>query len=443
MIWLVSAVLAMTPAEQRADVEMVRELIRVHPATDDPTVTETLDEALLGIAGATDMAPHLFYGRLKRVLASLNDGHFDAVMDGPPLDDFLGEARFLPYDVLVYEDDLYLDRRLHEPARVVSIDGMTGTEIIREMRLRVSSDSVTPSSGDHVIDRHFSDLYAYIWGFSDVYDVVLEPGPARPVRVPGVSYDDVPFIGASGPNTVRMEDDVLWITMNELMPGASWRPFWRGMKAGLKRADAVVLDLRDCGGGFAPTADAFLELFVDAPQSYRTQLRIGAHFGTTQPTDSMFRVMYAPDASGTWRPRPHLADTIEMTHVKPWRRAWTDRMVVVTGPGTFSKCSNVASALAELGEEVVVIGAETRGGARRLTAGHFEQRSLPNSGILLRTGLVESTMPESFGDLGRGVLPDRPVVDRPDTEEDEVETCARLLAMGADVLTACPLEAKD
>ncbi len=430
MLWWTAIALAMTPAEQNADVEMVRDLVRQHPECDDPAIAQRMEEALAAIVTDDDQSPHQFHGRLLGALALLQDGHTDAVMDGPQVDAFFGEERFLPYDVVVFEDDLFLDPRFHEPARVVSIDGRTGRQIVAELRRHVTGDSSMPATRDGNIDRYFARNYAHVWGLADGYDVVLAPGPAEAVRVPGVSYADVPYVGDPGPNAVHLDDGLLSITLNEPMPGNGWRGFWRSLKAGLKTADAVVLDLRDCGGGFGPTEAEIVELFADAPVSYRVHRRIGTTFATGQPEASPYRIIYGPDESGVWATQPRMVEGIETVQIEPWRHAWTDRLVVVTGPETFSACSNVAAALTAHGGDVVVVGAETRGGARRLTAGQFEQRVLPNSGVLMQIPIVQFTAPAAFGEIGRGVVPDRPVSDRPDTKEDEVAACARRLAVG-------------
>ena len=173
------------------------------------------------------------------------------------MDAFLGLDGFLPYDMMVFEDQLYLDPRFHEPARVVSIDGHSGSEIVTALRQTVVSDSVTPSTTDGALDRTFSNLYAKHYGLSDSYEVVLDRGEPVRTSVAGGSYDDVPYIGDPLPNATSLEGGVLTVTLNEIMPGKEWRAFTRAIRRGLREAQGVVLDLRDCGGGFAPTPEGY------------------------------------------------------------------------------------------------------------------------------------------------------------------------------------------
>lgn len=430
-LWLASA-LAMTPAEQATDINAVRELVRAHPAYDNVETAQQLDDALAAVPMDTDSAPHRFYGRLRAALALLDDGHTDAIMDGPVLDAFLSDDRFLPYDAMVHQGALYLNPRFHEPARVVSIDGHSGPDIVAELRRHAVADGPRQELRDADIDRYFANRYAQVYGFSETYNVVLDPSSPEGTAVAGVGHELVPYIGDPGPNAVKSEDGVLWITLNEQSQGREWRPFWRQLRKGVRTANGVVLDMRDCGGGFGPTNAEIMGLFASEPASWRTQRRLGATFGEAQPETSTYRSVYAPDASGAWAPKPHLADALEVENVKSWRHAWTGSLVVIVGNYTFSACSDLASALVATREDVVVVGQETSGGARRIHAAQFETRTLEASGIIVQVPLVELTSPDSFGDLGRGVIPTHPQLDHPDTEQDEVTQCARRLAAGQD-----------
>ncbi len=143
----------------------------------------------------------------------------------------------------------------------------------------------------------------------------------------------------------------------------------------------------------------------------------------------MYRVAYEPDETGVWRLKPRMTH-LDIVEVEPPRRAWEGPLVMLVGPATFSACSSLASWLPPHREGLILLGSETSGGSRRLFGGQFQDIVLPHSGILVRVPLVELTVPESFGELGRGVVPDRALEDRPDTKEDEVMACARALALG-------------
>jgi hypothetical protein len=432
MWWMITGLaLAMTPAEQASDLAEVRALLGLHPSLDAYVSEEALDRAFAAAVSGEDVEVHRFYARLMSLLALLGDGHTDAVMDGPALDAFLGDRRFLPYDAVVFEDGLYLDPRFHAPARIVSIDGRAGEEIVATLRQRLVADGPVPSARDGDIDLFFANLYAQTWGFSDAYEVVLDPGAPEVLSVSGVAHPEVPYVGEPGPNRVSLTDGLLWITLNEPEPSPTWRGFWKALRRGLREADAVVLDLRTCGGGFGLTMDELLDLFALEERSYRVERVVSATLIAQQP-DGPYAIVYAPDETGTYRTRPALVDTMEGVEVSPWRHAWTDRLVLVTGPQTFSACSDLAAALVAIRDdaETVVVGSETRGGARRLNAAQFEQRVLPASGIFVQVPLVQMTAPASFGELGRGVVPDLEMEDRPDTVEDEVADCARRLSRG-------------
>ena len=306
-IWFASA-LALTPAEQAADVDVMRALVRAHPAQDDVNTAQQFDEALAAVALDTELEPHLFYGRLLAALSQLDDGHTDAIMDGPPLDAFLDDDRFLPYDAAVFDGALYLDPRFHDPARVVSIDGHSGPEIVAELRRHSVADGPRLDVRDADIERTFANLYAQVYGFSETYHVVLDPGPPEGKAIPGVDHAKVPYIGDPAPNTVTLDEGLLWVTLNEQGQGRDWRPFWSALRKGLREADGVVIDMRDCGGGFSPTNADILGLFASEPASWRIHRRLGTGFAESQPEHSMYRIVYTPNASGAWGPKPHLAD---------------------------------------------------------------------------------------------------------------------------------------
>jgi hypothetical protein len=428
MVFCVAAALALTPEEQRSDIEIVRELVRFHPDHDDPEIAARIDDAVAAVPLEVDVPPHRFYGRLMTALAVLHDGHTDAIMDGQHLRDFFDEPRFLPYDAVVFEDELYLDPRFHAPARITSINGQTGAAIVAALRSAQVSDSLTPSTRDHEIDQYFANRYAEQWGFSDTYTVVLDD--RDPIEVGGVLHSEVPYVGDPAPNHLVLEEDgLLYVTLNEV-DGEGWRPFFKSLRRSLRSASSVVLDVRTCGGGFGPTEMDIVGLFASEAAAFRIERRVSAHYAESQPEDSGTHIIYEPDPTGAWRVREHLKDGMELTHLKPARRAFDGAVEVVIGPQTFSSCSNLATEFRNLREGTVLVGSETSGGARRLNAGQFEGRELPASGIYVQVPLVQMTSPESFGEIGRGVLPDVAIVDRPDTVEDEVEACARALSSG-------------
>ena len=420
--------LALSPAEQVSDIAQVQELIRYHPDYEDPVVAAKIDIALTDVPIDDDIDVPLFYARLMKALVVFQDGHTDAIIDGIHLSKFLSDSRFLPFDAMVFEDSLYLDPRFHEPARVVSIDGRSGEEIVAELRTSVVSDSAKPSTRDYDIDRFFSNRYAQHWGFEVSYEVVLDPPVMGGERIQGVTHEKVPYIGDAVPNDVTLDEQgLLWVTLSEI-DGPEWVSFWRALRRGIRKADSVVLDLRGCGGGFEPTEKELLSLFLTEPASLQTSRRISSFYGQSQPDESPYRIVYAPDDTGAWVPRPHLRASTQQNIVKPWRHAWQGALVVIIGSGTFSSCSNFASELSTLRDDVLLIGSETSGGSRRINAGQFEGKLLSASGIYVQVPLVQLTKPEHFGLLGQGVQPDISVVDRPDTRENEVEVCTRSIA---------------
>ena len=259
--------------------------------------------------------------------------------------------------------------------------------------------------------------------------MVLDRGEPVSASVAGGSYDDAPYIGDASPNATSLEGGVLTVTLNEIMPGRQWRAFTRAIRRGMREAQGVVLDLRDCGGGFSPTSEELLDRFATRSGSFSNMRRIGRQFAERQEEGSMFRTTFTPDEAGSWTVAPHLRG-IDVVEVEPPRRPWAGPLVMLVGPGTFSACSNLASWLRPHREGLIVLGSETSGGARRLNAGHFEGVLLSHSGIYVRVPLVQFTAPETFGELGRGVVPDRVLQDRPDTKADEVMACARALALG-------------
>ena len=434
-IALITAALALSPRQQQEDIEQVRTLLRSHPDADDPSAVARWSDALDAVPTTGDLEPHRFIGRLLSALAVVRDGHTDSILHDEAVDAFLGLDGFLPYDMMVFEDQLYLDPRFHEPARVVSIDGHSGSEIVTALRQTVVSDSVTPSTTDGALDRTFSNLYAKHYGLSDSYEVVLDRGEPVRTSVAGGSYDDVPYIGDPLPNATSLEGGVLTVTLNEIMPGKEWRAFTRAIRRGLREAQGVVLDLRDCGGGFAPTGHELLNRFATRSGSFSNSRRIGRQFAEGQEEGSMYRIVYTPDETGSWTVKPHLRD-VDVLEVEPPRRPWEGPLVMLVGPGTFSACSDLASELRPHREGLLVLGSETSGGARRLNAGKFDGVLLSHSGIYVQVPLVQFTRSEAFGELGRGVVPDRTLADRPDTNGDEVMACARALALGEECVEA-------
>lgn len=247
----------LTLAQQETELAVLRQaLTELHPGLHLYIDPEALDaafaEARGGFApGATALD---LYADLLPVVAAVGDTHTRLSLSDE-VRDALGDTLF-PLDLVVVGDRLWVDPRAHRgPVReLISVEGRPADTLLAELRARVGSDGHALARKDAALDTGAGVLLTALLGARETWTLETRPagGEPRTEVLAGVRWTRRPE--ADAPRRHPFVDrsagriEVVPVAGFAGGDGGSRRAAARMRRRG-RRADALVLDLRDDGGG--------------------------------------------------------------------------------------------------------------------------------------------------------------------------------------------------
>ncbi len=457
---------AIEPARLREDLEfLVRTLRETHRDLHHHVPRGEFDAHAARIAAELDhpMTREEFFWLLAPLVASVGDGHTTL---SHPSELFAAhvaaEGRVFPIDVRI-EDARLLVVAAHEPgievppgSSITSIEG-TGADAIVRSLLAVQS-AERPAYAEQRAVFMFRDAMFGRFGAPAAWDVEwTDPsGHERAGSLPGLTRTELYARRSAGkppaptPNySLRMIDGdrVAVIDFRSMNDREAFGKFLDEAFARIckEQPRALVVDLRNNGGGSSMLGDMLLDRVTDEPfcdvslmevrssRQYRSYLKGHVpwiiRWLPIQHVHSYGRLL--------WAVRPGEVAAVEGAMWQPTRERnkYRGPVVLLIGPRTYSSATMLAATAKDFGLATLV-GEETGGLATHY--GEVLGFTLPNSRLYAGVAVKRFVRPSGVDD-GRGVLPDIEVRDVPGNDSDEaMERVLGMLRRG-ETLPRCPL----
>lgn len=442
----------LTAAEARADLAVMREALEtIHPGLYRRTAKADIDRALNALdadigSGITDVE---LYRRISLVLAMIRCTHTKADQTEAMEQWRVDHASHLPLRFRLIDGRMIVvssdpaQTPLPRGSEVLAINGRPVAELVSTLGAYVPIDGKTEASraaylGDDgdLMGADFDHFYPYVFGFPARFDVTLrdaDDAAPRTVSLAPITFRAWTKLANDGlPYRQDFSDSVSWkmldartgylridtfVNYRKPVDAAALyaRAFSELRDAG---AQALVLDLRENGGGSNDASLALIDALAAAPYTYQRAMRYRAvrygdlprYISSWGDREALFNPpldRFTKSGDGWYDLRPvHAAE--ELQPRQPAANPFEGPVTVLSGPANASGATMVIAKLRNMGR-VTVLGEPSGGSADGPTAGTIFNVKLPNSGISVRVPLVFNQMAvDGFAPDG-GIVPDVPV----------------------------------
>lgn len=453
----------LTPAQAREDVRLAIDAaeaglpdIHWHQSQEDWAAAKA--RALAAAERARD--PMSVYVAVAELMGRIGEGHLTVRPDPAAAAEQRRTASLLPLDLHWSTEGVFVSRGYGDAAdipagsRLLSIGGEREADLLRELMSlvehdgRIATGAMRECPGScYAVLRHrrrgeepaFALEYAPPAGGVALRIVSAHPMAARPRApgrerrraslewlAPGLAYLEVPSFS----NRVYRD------------AGTTFRDEMRRLFEDLQRgrAERLILDLRENGGGSEPNESILFSFLVEAPlRKYRAVEARGQRVSVASASGRVFeQAVYDEDEIRFQRrtadgrlSRLDVPPEGLRSHWAPSAPVFSGRLVVLAGGRTFSGAAELASMLHHVGRGAFV-GEEVGGAHEGNTSGYAWRVVLPHSGVSLGIPLLRFRFDWPGLPAGRGVRPHcdvPPQVEEAGTRRDRAWRVARAVAL--------------
>jgi hypothetical protein len=432
----------LTAEAMRDDLRILRAALEdAHPALSRFTPKQELDKLFDAAAARLDgpLSAAQFYRIAAPVVVAVRCGHTRLYPPDAVTASFDREGRWLPFDFAVIDGRLYIHRDYEDAeerragAELLSLNGVPARQVLERVA------GVWSHDGDIETSRHWRmglgralpRLLSVAADIGAPFRFEYRKGAAGrrlTGESPGMLRTDIgkrqrerhpeDLKPESAASAMWIDDGRLALVQMASLTGISDEEIPRPMpkfvaetfaELDRRKSAALVLDLRNNGGGDNELAKTMLAHLLDEPFEFYREITLrGVRFDfqrfatppgpvperlVTRRDDGRYDLTGHPNW-GTQQPRaPHFAGKV---------------FLIVNG-GTFSSAAELASLLADR-KRAVVIGEETGGGWDGNNSGFMPRVTLPGSKVVLQLPLVAFRLAvRGARDPRRGVMPDHAV----------------------------------
>ena len=380
------------------------------------TVTTSLTDSLTEAQFHVQVRKFIRYIRCGHTVAMPSRNWYDAVKADPKL---------IPIHVLLKEGELFVRAVFDDQndgllgARIISINGVSSSEIILSMKSIIMRDGVGETMVNSGLERLFQTYFMFLYGMKNVYTIQVEQvdGDLIESKLAGhagkrYTYEDafelenVLEIPSAKFGILKGSEHLAVLDLASF-PRKGYKKFYRKVFKRLADIDSVdlILDLRGNGGGYFPNGNRLLRYILKdrfTMDFSRSNKRFKKNkYMKMDVASRITRVVFntIPD-----RNREDPARNYQIRY-KPVRRNHFDGKVYVFTDGlTFSAGGFVSSKLKNA-DRAEIIGEETGGGEVGFNATLSWNLKLPNSGIRVVLPMYHVDIQPTMEDMGRGVVP--------------------------------------
>jgi hypothetical protein len=419
-----AAIERVPPEKLREDFRILRGALEEgHPGIYRFTAKAELDQRFDQAERALDrpMNVYEFYRVVAPMVAALKCGH-TGVRVNPDLDK--GKP-VLPLLVRVLDGKMYVLRDLSDPKgtlagkEVRAINGMTADRIIRVMLAAMPGDGDVQTSRLRRAGDNFAGNLIDLLGLESPYMVTYRDdkrGSEKSITVDGVDFKRLEQQRPKDSATLTFFDDgkIADLKINRFGGTANkvdLRRFFQDSFAAIanKKSTALVLDLRDNGGGADDLGKLLLSYLIDEPFQYYDDLVINAlDFGFRKyslqkralPADLLQR-----QPNGKYRMVKHPNWGLQ----QPSKPTFAGKVYILINGNSFSTTSEFLSHV-HARKRATFIGEESGGGYYGNTSGPGALLVLPNTKLQAYVPLMGYYMAvRDDKPASHGVVPDHHV----------------------------------
>lgn len=412
------------------------------------------------VASLTDsLTEKQFRLRLKLVADELHCGHTEVLYSAAYYREVTRlKQNYSPYIFVPVGQKVYMfanlnssrDTLIKKGEVVTRINGVPVDSMLRYAKRFVSSDGYNSTAREHYIQLAFNSYYTGLFGRPDTFNIEYTDGKSvKSARYAASRQKSVPSVQI-GPKPDSLlhsyrragiayrfldaEKNTMLLRISKFATVGEKRAYRRVFaKMRKSRAQNLVIDIRNNGGGSLLNTYRLLSYIIDAPvtQTLRTRVR---HYPYKRYTrgDVWFRfTRFVYGLAGTKKSQH---DTeLFIYRIKPAKRNhFGGKIFVLINGGSFSASSLLAAYLKDTGR-ATFIGEETGGTMEGCNAGVTPYYKLPNTKLRVRIPAFRIVHDVSPRITGQGVMPDyhvqytfADIVARRDLELQKVKELLRI-----------------
>jgi hypothetical protein len=422
----------------------------------------------------TPMTSKDFYFRLSPVIAAIKQGHTQLNPLTKKLKykeqkvvNKSGTSPLSQFDYEIFDNKLYIvknnstDSTIKTGTELLTVDGIKPIEIITKYCKTFSSDGNNATFFPRKLGKGFPRYFYYEQGIEDsilcrlnfrdtIRTITLTR--ALSTKIAGIKktkdqlekerilqrnekkkrkllgYDPLKRIYSKLLTFPVKDSSVAVLKISDFMKG-NYRKFYKKSFQLLDslHTKTLILDLRDNGGGlvhdinnlYSYLADSSFHLINIPVVTSKTSLWHIGYYNNNPFWVQAIQTLFLPVLAGidvfTYLKITKNADHTyryairdsRVTHLKPHR--FKGKVYVLINGGCFSATCVLSSNL-KGSKRAVFVGEETGGAFNGCVAGILPVRTLPNSKLKIRFGLLEFQTPYNSTMVGRGIFPDKEII---------------------------------
>jgi hypothetical protein len=403
-----------------------------HPACYLYITKDSLDKYIETVSASLNdsMTDNEFHLITRRFLALLHCGHTVAKPSDEWYTFYRANAKFLPFEVLIVDDRLYIKESLAKnvelPAgtEILAIDNIPSAVMINEMKSIQQRDALTESFVYNSIQKSFRTFHVFLYGAKPFYHVTykndegeiatveMEANAAKakpqPVAIDTLKYTLTYETNWSELYIANDTSHTAYLDIRNF-DSMKYRKYYKRVFQKLKKENIsnLIIDMRDNGGGYFPNACYLLRHLMDENLPFIFYRPVVRHLKkqkeismglASRLTKTVFNLI--PD-----RDKNKNIKRYEIQFKISKKKHYYGGLYLIVNGGSFSM-SSAAAAYLKYKSKAVLVGEETGGGEEGSNAVLLHTLVLPNTKINVFIPYYHVIHKFNEGVSTTGVMPD-------------------------------------
>lgn len=422
------------PALLKQDAAILKQaILKMHPVigiyNPKPYYENLFDNFISGLNDS--LTEKQFRIRLKGVIEELHCGHTE-VMYSRAFSKAIKPMKlnFLPYYVIAMDNKLYTvmavnrkkDSTIKQGTEILKINNVSMDSILNFSQRMISSDGFGTEGKKLGLRTYINYFYPSLFGRPDTFLLETKKGDSiKTVCVKACNLKDLPVlpIGLKEDSLLRkhkranisegyvLADKKLYVLKIRSFRSTRYKKVYRRTFRTLRkdRAENLVIDLRNNGGGNLENSYRLLKYLLDKEQTLtlRSHVKNYPEKKFTRGNWAFRFTKFVLKTTGTKKVNGDSAWYIEK--IKPYKKQhYNGKVYVLVNGGTFSASCIVAAYLKE-SKRAILIGKETGGTNEGCNAGITPYYTLPNSKLKVRVPAFRIIHDINPSFTGHGIIP--------------------------------------
>lgn len=295
-----------------------------------------------------------FYNRITLLNSKIKDGHTMLLPSEGASHYFYQNDKFFPFYIVISNDKLYVnmncstDKTIKEGAEIMSINGISTTNIINQLLTRQIRDGNNKTYPIWILTNYFKEYYSFSFGHPNTFSITFKMGNTdqQTTAIKALSKDSIRFYQQfkySNRISTAKEEKGIVLEINKQLSIATLT---------IKSFDNDILK-SEYKQDFKSTIE---KMFIQIRNNHTDNLILDIRNnqgGDFEPGRLLLTYLLQ-------QPINYLANSKEFRRLTPIKNNFKDSLYVLINGGTFSN-SGIVSSYLELTKRGVFIGEETAG----------------------------------------------------------------------------------